>query len=270
VFRLVASDTRQPLENPVARVLREGMVVGLSANALLLTRNGRETPVYDSAAPIRGDDGSITGVVLIFSDITERKRSEEALRRKNRELEIISSITSSINRARGMDEMLDQILRDSLVLLEMDAGAIYLCELEGMRYAQLTAVAARTDAGKAVRYRQVLHDVAQDAGTIRPGDPGIAIFEGAKAAATVPITVRGGMIGIMAFYSAAGAAIGDDRSAMLLGAGRENKESKIDLSAGIVLNKKVGDPVKSGETLAITYTNGTERLEQVIMSRRAG
>jgi PAS domain S-box-containing protein len=221
VFRLVSAETGQPLDNPVNQVLRQSAVVGLSTNGILVSRAGRETPVYDSAAPIRDDDGTITGVVLIFSDITERKRAEEALHRKNRELEIVGSITSSINRARGMDEMLDYILRDSLELLAMDAGAIYLCEQEGMRYAQLTAVAARTDAGKAVRYRQVLHDVAQDPDTIRPGDPAIVIFEGAKASATVPVTVRNGLIGIMAFYSAAGASIGDDRSATLLGIGAQ-------------------------------------------------
>jgi PAS domain S-box-containing protein len=221
VFRLVSAETRQPLDNPVDMVLRQSAVVGLSTSGALVSRTGQETPVYHSAAPIRDDDGAITGVVLIFSDITERKRAEEALHRKNRELEIVGSITSSINRARGMDEMLDYILRDSLELLAMDAGAIYLCEQEGMRYAQLTAVAARTDAGKAVRYRQVLHDVAQDPDTIRPGDPAIVIFEGAKASATVPVTVRNGLIGIMAFYSAAGTAIGDDRSATLLGIGAQ-------------------------------------------------
>jgi PAS domain S-box-containing protein len=221
VFRLVSAETLQPLDNPVNRVLQQGAVIGLSTNAVLVSRAGKETPVYDSAAPIKDDDGTTAGVVLIFSDITERKRAEEALCRKNRELEIIGSITSSINRSRGMDEMLDHILRDSLELLEMDAGAIYLCEQEGMRYAQLTAVAARTDAGKAVRYRQVLHDVAQDPDTIRPGDPAIVIFEGAKASATVPVMVRNGLIGIMAFYSAAGAAIRDDRSAMLLGIGAQ-------------------------------------------------
>lgn len=54
------------------------------------------------------------------------------------------------------------------------------------------------------------------------------------------------------------------RSAMLLGAGRENKESRIDLSVGIVLNKKAGDHVKTGEPLAVAHANGAERLEQVI------
>ena len=221
VFRLVSADTKQPLDNPVDRVLRQSAGIGVSTSGVLVSRAGQETPVYHSAAPIRDDDGTIAGVVLIFSDITERKRAEEALQRKNKELEIVGSITSSINRARGMDEMLDHILRDSLELLEMDAGAIYLCEQEGMRYAQLTAVAARTDAGKAVRYRQVLHDVAQDPDTIRPDDPAMVIFEGAKASATVPVTVRNGLIGLVAFYSASGAVIGDDRSATLLGIGAQ-------------------------------------------------
>ena len=223
VFRVISAETRQPLDDPVSRVLRQSSVVGQSIGAVLISRAGKETPVYHSAAPIRDDAGTVAGVVLIVSAITERKRAEEALRRKNRELEIVSSITSSINRSRGMDEMLDRILHDSLELLEMDAGAIYLCEQEcGVtRFAQLAAVAARTDAGKAVRYRQVLHDVSQDPNTIRPGDPAIAIFEGAKAAASVPITVREGLIGIIAYYSASGVAIGDDRAAMLLGIGAQ-------------------------------------------------
>jgi PAS domain S-box-containing protein len=221
VFRILNGDTRQPLDNPVGLVLRQGMVTSPSMNAVLVSRDGKETPVYESAAPIKDEAGKTTGVVLIFSDVTERKQAEEALRRKNRELEIISSITSSINRARGMDEMLDQILRDSLELLEMDAGAIYLCDLEGMRYAQLTAVSARTEAGKAIRYRQVLHDFSMDPGQVRPGDAPIAIFEGARAAATVPITVRGGLIGVLAFYSAGGAPIGEEKSTVLLGIGAQ-------------------------------------------------
>jgi PAS domain S-box-containing protein len=221
VFRILNGDTRQPLDNPVGLVLRQGMVTSPSMNAVLVSRDGKETPVYESAAPIKDEAGKTTGVVLIFSDVTERKQAEEALRRKNRELEIISSITSSINRARGMDEMLDQILRDSLELLEMDAGAIYLTDIEGMRYAQLTAVSARTEAGKAIRYRQVLHDFSMDPGQVRPGDAPIAIFEGARAAATVPITVRGGLIGVLAFYSAGGAPIGEEKSTVLLGIGAQ-------------------------------------------------
>jgi pyrimidine-nucleoside phosphorylase len=53
------------------------------------------------------------------------------------------------------------------------------------------------------------------------------------------------------------------RSAMLLGAGREKKDARIDLSVGLVLNKKVGDPVQVGESLAAIHANDLGQLEQV-------
>lgn len=53
------------------------------------------------------------------------------------------------------------------------------------------------------------------------------------------------------------------RSAMMLGAGREKKDSHIDLSVGLVLNKKVGDPVRIGESLAVIHANNPERIEPV-------
>ncbi|HEU4594002.1 MAG TPA: PAS domain S-box protein [Pyrinomonadaceae bacterium] len=78
VFRIVNEETRLPVESPVARVLREGVVVGLANHTALLSKDGRETPIDDSGAPIRAADGRIVGVVLVFHDITERKHAEEA------------------------------------------------------------------------------------------------------------------------------------------------------------------------------------------------
>ncbi|HKY05679.1 MAG TPA: PAS domain S-box protein, partial [Blastocatellia bacterium] len=72
--------SRQPVESPVSKVLREGRVVGLANHTTLLTRDGREIPIDDSGAPIRDKAGNISGVVLIFRDIQERKRAEEAAR----------------------------------------------------------------------------------------------------------------------------------------------------------------------------------------------
>ncbi len=91
------------------------------------------------------------------------------------------------------------------------------------------------------------------------GDPRVAREEGVLPAARLTEPVLAPSSGYVKAINAE--VIG--RSAMLLGAGRENKESQIDLSAGIVLNKKVGDPVKTGEPLAVAHANGTERLEQV-------
>jgi PAS domain S-box-containing protein len=78
VFRILNEETRQPVENPVTRVLREGMVVGLANHTVLVSRDGREVSIDDSGAPIRGHDEAIAGVVLVFRDVTETRRAVEA------------------------------------------------------------------------------------------------------------------------------------------------------------------------------------------------
>ena len=85
VFRIVNEQTRQPVEDPAAKVLRLGTVVGLANHTALLARDGRETPIDDCGAPIIDDRGGIAGVVLVFRDVTQRRRAEEAevLRRAN-------------------------------------------------------------------------------------------------------------------------------------------------------------------------------------------
>ena len=75
------------MENPVTRVLREGAVVGLANHTLLIARDGTERPIDDSAAPIRDRSGNIAGVVMVFHDVTERRRAETALEEANAQLE---------------------------------------------------------------------------------------------------------------------------------------------------------------------------------------
>jgi PAS domain S-box-containing protein len=79
VFRIVHEEDRRPVESPVVRVLREGSVVGLANHVLLIARDGAERPIADSAAPIRDAGGHLVGVVLVFRDVTERRRMEVAL-----------------------------------------------------------------------------------------------------------------------------------------------------------------------------------------------
>ncbi len=78
VFRIVNEETRRPVESPVAKVLREGVVVGLANHTVLIARDGREVPIDDSGAPIRGEGGAVAGVVLVFRDVTEARRAVEA------------------------------------------------------------------------------------------------------------------------------------------------------------------------------------------------
>ncbi len=81
VFRIVNEQTRKPVESPVDRVLREGIIVGLANHTILLGRDGREHPIDDSAAPIRDDSGQMSGVVLVFRDVAERRIGEIAQKR---------------------------------------------------------------------------------------------------------------------------------------------------------------------------------------------
>jgi PAS domain S-box-containing protein len=81
IFKIINELTRQVVENPVARVLREGTVVGLANHTILISKNGSERPIDDSAAPIRDADGNLIGVVLVFRDAGKQRAAELTSRR---------------------------------------------------------------------------------------------------------------------------------------------------------------------------------------------
>ncbi len=81
VFRIVNEQTCNACENPVERVLREMRVVELANNTLLIAKDGTERIIADSGAPIRGADGSLIGVVLVFRDVTDKKMLVEEMQK---------------------------------------------------------------------------------------------------------------------------------------------------------------------------------------------
>ncbi len=76
IFRIENEDTRQPVQSPVDRVLREGITVGLANHTVLISRSGQEWPIDDSAAPIRDENGALLGAVLVFHEISDRRQLE--------------------------------------------------------------------------------------------------------------------------------------------------------------------------------------------------
>jgi PAS domain S-box-containing protein len=76
VFSIINEETRRTVPNPVTRVLREGVIVGLANHTVLVRRNGTDIPIDDSAAPIRDASGALYGAVLVFRDVTEDKQRE--------------------------------------------------------------------------------------------------------------------------------------------------------------------------------------------------
>lgn len=77
VFRVINESTRKPVDDPALKALRERAVTRLESGALLVTRDRREVPVEHCGAPILGFDGSLAGAVLIFRDVTERRRTAQ-------------------------------------------------------------------------------------------------------------------------------------------------------------------------------------------------
>ncbi|HZV06522.1 MAG TPA: PAS domain S-box protein [Gemmataceae bacterium] len=75
VFHIINEESREVVENPVSKVFQEGRVVGLANHTVLLARDGREFPIEDSGAPIRGKDQAVGGAVLVFRDVTEARKA---------------------------------------------------------------------------------------------------------------------------------------------------------------------------------------------------
>ncbi len=74
VLQIVDGETRLPALDPIARCLEQGVVTGLASHTVLLSRDGQEFGIEDSAAPIRNEQGELMGVVLVFRDVTEQRR----------------------------------------------------------------------------------------------------------------------------------------------------------------------------------------------------
>ncbi|MHB8110399.1 MAG: hybrid sensor histidine kinase/response regulator [Syntrophorhabdaceae bacterium] len=89
VFNIINEETRKEVESPIAKVIREGKIVGLPNHTILIKKDGTEIPIDDSGAPIIDKGGKTTGVVIVFRDRTERKYMEEALRQSEQQYRIM-------------------------------------------------------------------------------------------------------------------------------------------------------------------------------------
>jgi PAS domain S-box-containing protein len=103
IFHIVNEDSGLPAVNPVDKVLESGRVAGLANHSLLIARDGSRRPIDDTAAPILDGEGRFVGVVLVFRDITERRRMESELQRRSEDL---------VERDRRKDEFLAMLAHE--------------------------------------------------------------------------------------------------------------------------------------------------------------
>ncbi len=101
VFRIINEKSGQTVENPIAKVLARGHTVGLANHTLLISRDGLERAIDDSAAPIRDREDKIVGVVLIFRDVTEQRQAQ-----REREARLVAeeSLRATVEAKRKLEE----------------------------------------------------------------------------------------------------------------------------------------------------------------------
>jgi PAS domain S-box-containing protein len=136
VFVIVNEETRASVENPVSKVLASGTTIGLANHTILISRDGREIPIDDSGAPIRTSDGAVNGVVLVFRDVSERRRAEQQRRRLQEDNERVARVMNQIG-----DGFLTVDVQYRVTYANAKAAAMFRCVDGEMTGASLWDVA---------------------------------------------------------------------------------------------------------------------------------
>lgn len=89
IFRIINQKTRLPAAIPVASVLQQGIIHGLANDTVLIARDGNETPIADSCAPIRSRDGKVIGAVLVFRDVSKEYEAQQAIEEGSKRIQTI-------------------------------------------------------------------------------------------------------------------------------------------------------------------------------------
>lgn len=115
VFHIINEHTRQPVENPALRALKDGIVVGLANHTMLIAKDGTERPIADSAAPIRDAKNNVFGSVLVFRDVTQQSRAEQ---HRNARL----AATQILNTSSSVDDASESVLKTMCESFGWDVG----------------------------------------------------------------------------------------------------------------------------------------------------
>ncbi|MFT3880715.1 MAG: PAS domain S-box protein [Gemmatales bacterium] len=171
VFHIVNEDTRKPVENPAFRALKEGVIVGLANHTILIGKDKTERPIDDSAAPIRRET-KVTGAVLVFRDVSERRRLEKQLMERLASSRILASIVESSDDA-IISKSLDGTIRSWNAAAERLFG--YTADEAVGQHISLIIPADRADEEAKIIARIRAGDVVNHFDTIRQRSDGESV-----------------------------------------------------------------------------------------------
>jgi diguanylate cyclase (GGDEF)-like protein/PAS domain S-box-containing protein len=158
VFRIIREEDREPVPDLVARCIKENQSIGLGNHTILISRNGREYAIQDSAAPIRGPDGKLFGVVVVFSDVTEiRRLAEQMVYQANHD-----SLTGLVNR-----QEFERRLSRTLETARTDTVEHTLCYLDLDQFKVINDTCGHVAGDELLRQlASVLHDKVRKRDTL--------------------------------------------------------------------------------------------------------
>jgi PAS domain S-box-containing protein len=214
VFHIVNETTRAVTENPVDRVIREGVIVGLANHTILIARDGTETPIDDSAAPIKDKDGNVAGVVLVFRDISERKTQEKVEEEKRQLAEFGRVVGLALTECADIESMTHRCVEETVKHLKgafariwtLDDGADVL-ELRASAglYTHINGDHARVPVGKfkigKIAFERKPHLTNAVVGDSLVPAQEWAAREGIVAFAGYPLIVEDRLVGVWAMFA---------------------------------------------------------------------
>lgn len=141
VFPIFNEQTRKPVDNPVAKVLEQGRVMGLANHTILQHVDGRMIPIEDSAAPIFDDARKLRGVVMVFRDVTDEKKAQDVMRKAEKLAaagRLAATVAHEINNPLEAVCNLIYIVKNSGGLPEDIVGYLNMAEQELDRVSHIT------------------------------------------------------------------------------------------------------------------------------------
>ena len=214
VFKIASEETRKTVENPALRALEEGRIVGLANHKVLISKTGNEYSIADSAAPIRNAEGTITGAVLVFRDISERRKADMEGADRNRLTALRADTSAALNMSDDPRIALQQCTASLVRHLDVAFARIWTLDAAGTvlelrasagLYTHLDGPHGRVTVGefkigRIAQNRQPLltNDVPHDPNI---SDPAWAEREGMVAFAGYPLLVGEEVVGVMAMFA---------------------------------------------------------------------